>query len=85
MKKFVFILIFYFINSSVYSQSFSLKSGLSLSNISASQADFDEDLRVGMIFGAVTQFGDDNIKYNVIRKKTKCRNKSLLLEVQYSM
>lgn len=64
MKKFVFILIFYFINTSIYSQSFSLKSGLSLSNISASQADFDEDLRLGMIFGAVTQFGDDNIKYS---------------------
>ena len=68
MKKTLILIIISLSYTSVFSQNFSLKGGISLSNIKYSGDDpnviVDAAVRTGVMFGAVTQFGEDNIKYS---------------------
>tara|TARA_Y100000766_G_scaffold151189_1_gene129919 strand:- start:570 stop:1118 length:549 start_codon:yes stop_codon:yes gene_type:complete len=64
MKKSIvfFLITFFCLNAS--SQNFALKSGLSISNLSSSEVNIESDPRIGIIFGFVSQTGEENIKYS---------------------
>ncbi|MDG2139200.1 MAG: outer membrane beta-barrel protein [Flavobacteriales bacterium] len=64
MKKISILILVFLINTNIYSQNFSLKSGLSISNVSTEATIPDSDPRMGVMFGAVTQYGEDNIRYS---------------------
>jgi len=66
MKKYTLLALLLSTNIAASAQNFGLKTGLSVANLTTTESDInlDNDARIGVFFGVVSEFGEDNIRFS---------------------
>ena len=64
MKKHILIFLLIIFCTDIYSQNFSLKTGISSSNLTSLDINQNNNSRIGLVFGFVSETGEENIRYS---------------------